>query len=458
MLEVMISWIYMGLLCATVGYGLWKMLARIGVAGKSSPVKIIMTGIVAITVYTEYISVLYKIALLAQMILLIPVFLILIHYRGETISGLKKYAQKLFTWEGFFFVMLALFFAFYTSRGTFHTDTNIYHAANIRIYEEVGLIKGMANLQWNFGYNSASLAFASFFSMGWLLPHPIHTTTGFLELVLAGYTCHHLKDWKKHTSHLGDASCIAIWVYFWDMITYSMSPATDYAAMMLALYGITAWILAMENGEDVSAYALISVFMVYVLTIKVSAGCLVLLAIYPGIKLLSDRQFRKTFIYFTMGVIVLLPYLIRNYLISGWLIYPFAGIDLFQVDWKVPLAVLQRDAGQIEAYGKCLYKPELADTPIRQWIPVWWAGQRFDERMLIMVFGFGTIGFLVHAGMELLHHKFKPQWLILIFAIGCSALLWFMQAPFIRYGLSFLLEMPLLLGGICISGNRHGFK
>ena len=237
MLEVIISWIYMGALCAAVGFGFWKVLVRAGVAGTSSLVKNIITGIVVITVYTEYMSILYKIAFVAQIILLIPACLIVILYHAEILPAMKKYIQKLFSWEGFFFMMLALFFAFYTSRGTFHTDTNIYHAANIRIYEEVGLIKGMANLQWNFGYNSASLAFASFFSMGWLLPHPIHTTTGFMELVLAGYTCHHLKDWKKHTSHLGDASCIAIWIYFWDMITYSMSPATDYAAMMLALYG-----------------------------------------------------------------------------------------------------------------------------------------------------------------------------------------------------------------------------
>ena len=87
-----------------------------------------------------------------------------------------------------------LFFAFFTSRGEFRTDTNIYHAANIQIYEEIGLIRGMTNLQWNFGYNSASLAFEVFFSFGWLLPHPIHVSTGFLELVFGIYACHYLKD------------------------------------------------------------------------------------------------------------------------------------------------------------------------------------------------------------------------------------------------------------------------
>ena len=77
--------------------------------------------------------------------------------------------------------------------------------------------------------------------------------------------------------------------------------------------------------------------------------------------------------------------------------------------------------------------------------------------MLILAFVFGFAGMIVHEVIGVLRHKCNPQWLILIFAIGCSALLWFLQAPFIRYGLSFLLEIPLLFAGLCMGGHKKGF-
>lgn len=68
-----------------------------------------------------------------------------------------------------FLLLLCAADRLFTSRGEFHTDTNIYHAAAIRIYEEYGLVKGIGNLQLHYAYNSSCLAFASIFSMKWLL-------------------------------------------------------------------------------------------------------------------------------------------------------------------------------------------------------------------------------------------------------------------------------------------------
>ena len=456
MLEVIISWIYIGVICTLTGFGAWKLLSKVVRLEKPSFISVMTTGIVCLTVYTEYLSIVYKIALLAQSIIVAAAFAIWIRYRKELLPLFKNMLHRMISWEGFFYLLLTLFFAFFTSRGDFHTDTNIYHAANIRIYEAVGLIKGMTNLQWNFGYNSASLAFAAFFSFGWLLPHPVHVTTGFLELVFGIYACHHLKDWRKHPSHLGDACFIAIWIYILVIITRSMSPATDFAAMLLVMYGIAKWMLALEEKRDVSEYALLSVFMVYVLTVKLSAGCMVLIVLYPLIKLIKEKRFQEILSYFLMGVLVLLPFLIRNYYISGWLIYPFSAIDIFHPDWKVPLATLQRDSSLIKTYGRCLYDPDKIATPFREWISVWWGGQQYYERMLILSDFLAFILLIIHERYRILHGTRQWGKLILYAAICASAVLWFMEAPFIRYGLAFLLVIPLLAAGTCADLNRKG--
>ena len=77
-------------------------------------------------------------------------------------------------------------------------------------------------------------------------------------------------------------------------------------------------------------------------TFKLSAGMLVILALYPAVCLIRSKEWKKIGIYLLCGCVVLAPWLVRNVLISGWLIYPFAAIDLFSVDWKIPASYLQK--------------------------------------------------------------------------------------------------------------------
>ena len=78
-------------------------------------------------------------------------------------------------------------------------------------------------------------------------------------------------------------------------------------------------------------------------------------------------------------------------LISGWLIYPFAAIDLFSVDWKIPASYLQNDSDQIKVWGRCLYDVTKINDPVSAWFPVWWGEKDRYEMMLLianMVAGF----------------------------------------------------------------------
>lgn len=124
-----------------------------------------------------------------------------------------------------------------------------------------------------------------------------------------------------------------------------------------------------------------------------------MLAIYPAILLIRKKLWKNIAVCLLCGVAVLIPFLVRNVLISGWLVYPLASIDLFHVDWKIPVEYLEKDSAQIKVWGRCLFDVEKLDLPLREWFPVWWNAK--DS----------------------------------------------VTAPFIRYGLAFLLEFPLLSVG-----------
>jgi hypothetical protein len=386
--------------------------------------------------------------------------------------------------EWVFYLLVAIAIAFYTSRGTFHTDTNIYHAQAIRITEEYGLIKGMANLQLHFGYNSAYLVFCALFTFSWILPTALHTTTGFLELVVCTYAFRQIRVWSGLSGRNGErhqrswmviGASAAVLFYLLINITGSMSPATDYAAMFLILYVIEAWVSEAASSHLVQAenmkknsfiseisdqslcrYGLLSVMALFMGSMKLSVACFFIVALYPICMFLKRKKYGMIGICFALCVLVFLPFLIRNVLISGWLFYPFEAIDLFDVPWKVPAAYSLVDSAQIKVYGRCLYDISLVDEPMSRWLPVWWNCIQHYEQTMIYAVILSIPLLLMTWYMRFLKNRktgvreMLPEIWALYLGLWVSFLIWFMVSPFIRYGLAFILAIPMIAIGYFI--------
>lgn len=459
MVIIILSWIYYFFLCGFIGIGLKKILTTVLKRDwEFQGIDYLITGIVGITVYASFASIITKVGMVVHLTLLLVAIFSGLLCKKEIKEWLPKAKKLMFSWEGFFYLCFILLIAFFTSRGKFHTDTNIYHAQNIRLYEEYGIIKGMANLQLHYGYNSLYLAFAAIMSLSWLLPWSLHTTTGFIEVILCIYAFHHLRTFKERNSHLEDAGCVAILFYALVNVTGSISPATDYPTMFLSIYMISVWLRAMERKAHYSVYALLSVFAVFLGVLKLSAIAMAAVVIYPAFFLVKEKKWKDIGIYMGLGILILAPYLIRNVIISGWLIYPFEALDLFQVDWKVPLEYLLVDSYQIKVWGRCLYDVNLIDLPVKEWMPIWWEGQ---ERYAQMLLGANVLGLFL-AFLNLVYKMAKKievriELIVLYIGMIASALVWFFMAPFIRYGLAFLLTLPLISMASWYDYKKKGF-
>ena len=380
MLSVILSWIYIFLICILIGIGVLSLFGN----RDFSLTGYLITGIIVITVYVEVYSIFMKIGLCAHLLLLLAALLSGYINRNIIRRLRRRYRSVICSWEGFFYCCFVLLIAFFTSRGEFHTDTNIYHAATIRIYEEYGLVKGIGNLQLHFAYNSSYLAFASIFSLKWMIGQSLHTATGFLETAMCLYALHGLRDFIQRENHVTDMMRVGILLYTLANVTRSMSPATDYATMFFALFIITAWCENyLEGDSDITVYSLLSVAAVFTATLKFSSCLLSLLAIYPAVYLVKDKRWKEIIAYFLCGCMIICPFLIRNYFISGWLLYPFDSIDLFRTIWKIPKEYLLHDANQIKVWGRCLYDVSKIDMPVREWLPIWWEHQFRHEKMFL---------------------------------------------------------------------------
>ena len=460
MVVVVLSWIYYFFLCGIIGIGIERLLAKIlKRRWKFQLIDYLVTGIVGITIYASFASIVYKVGAVVHLLLLAFAMVCGCVCRKEIKECFPKAKKMIFSWEGFFYIGFIVLIAFFTSRGQFHTDTNIYHAQNIRLYEEYGIIKGMANLQLHYGYNSLYLAFVSVMSLAWILPWSLHTTTGFIEVILCLYALHHLKEFKIHKNHLEDAGCIAILFYALVNVTGSMSPATDYPTMFLSIYMVCAWLRAIEEKAHYSVYALFSVFAVFLGTMKLSAIAMAIVVIYPAYFLIVEKKWKEIGIYFGMGVLVLAPYLIRNVILSGWLIYPFEAVDLFDVAWKVPLEYLLVDAYQIKVWGRCLFDISLIDIPIKEWLPIWWDSQERFAQMMLLANIVGMMLAIFNLGYKWIRKiEIRAEIIVLYIGLITSAVVWFLMAPFIRYGLGFLLVIPLIGMASWFDYEKKGFQ
>ncbi len=455
MLSVILSWIYILLICIPVGIGALSLFRD----RHFSLIMYLIAGIIVITVYVEFFSIFAKIGVCCHVILLIAALLAGYINRNKIGQLWMEYRPVIFSWEGFFYCCFVLLIAFFTSRGEFHTDTNIYHAASIRIYEEYGMVKGIGNLQLHYAYNSSYLAFASIFSLKWLPGRSLHTTTGFLETVMCLYAFHGLKKFPEHENHVTDMMKIGILLYTLVNVTRSMSPATDYAAMFFALFIITAWCENYFEGDsDTTVYSLLSVAAVFTATLKFSSSLLVLIVVYPAVCLVRDKKWKETGAYLFCGCMIMCPFLVRNYFISGWLLYPFDEIDLFQTVWKIPEEYLLHDANQIKVWGRCLYDVDKIDMPVGQWLPIWWEHQFRYEQMFLGAVILSSVLQIVMLFMRVLRkQKIRLQLIVLHLAIWGNIVVWFLMAPFIRYGLAFLIAVIMIATGEYLSERKSGF-
>ena len=456
MLTVLLSWAYIFIIALVIGVAAKKVASRfipvpsdnlMGITGT------VTAGLTLLTVYAEYFSVFYKISILCHVIVLVLFAVSFYAYKKDIISMVSSLKEKCSKGQLIVCAAIIVVASFYTSRGEFHTDTGIYHAQAIRILEEYGCIKGLGNFQLHFAYNSSYLALCALFTMSFILPFALHTMTGFFMVLYTCYAVSGLFRFREHKSHGGDMARLAIIIYAVTSLTGLQSPATDYGTMFFVLYILTAWISHAEektsDEEDISFYGFLSVLSIFAVSLKLSAAALVVVVALPFVLLLKKKMGKETVSFIIIGFLSFLPYLIRNVILSGWLFYPVESIDLFNVVWKIPAEYMWHDAAQIKVWGRAMGEMsdiDLAtrlDYGISTWFPIWWDANRFYEKILVLLQVVGVGAVFINLVVRCIRKKVRSDVAIFYAAVFVNILMWFFTAPFIRYGLSFLLILPL---------------
>lgn len=466
MISVLINWSYVFITTYIIGYftlsrayRFYKHERHIGIMSS------VMAGLAITTAYAGFFSIFYKVGIVANIVMILFcvlfVWLDRAHYTDilSDING-GKFIGRIFgsgSTRIIKVIVFSIFFVaalFFTTEGNFFSDSGYYHEQSIRWIEELGTVKGSVHILKRLAYNSCYFCQCALYSMRDIFSQSLHCLSGFYGILVMGYA---LAGFNK--SIRTNAIRLAPFVYFILLCSEITSPASDYPLVFSVFYVAIRWFeLLDDNEEHYSPYALLSLFVVFLISIKLTVGCLILIVIKPAIAMIKEKRIKEIITSIMAGIIILLPYFIRNYIICGWLIYPFTKIDIFNPDWKLPMRHVQTDADEIKVWGRGMGQigGQVTDG-IKVWLPHWWEYMSVPNRMIVASAIIVLSVYLVYrvcrfvTGVIRIYNRktvTNEKRLVIIDSIDryifeaallFSLLYWFFESPLFRYGVCYII-------------------
>ena len=461
MISVLINWSYVFITTYIIGYftlsrayRFYKHERHIGIMSS------VMAGLAITTAYAGFFSIFYKVGIVANIVMILFcvlfVWLDRAHYTDilSDING-GKFIGRIFgsgSTRIIKVIAFLIFFVaalFFTTEGNFFSDSGYYHEQSIRWIEEFGTVKGSVHILKRLAYNSCYFCQCALYSMRDIFSQSLHCLSGFYGILVMGYA---LAGFNK--SIRTNAIRLAPFVYFILLCSEITSPASDYPLVFSVFYVAIRWFeLRDDNEEHYSPYALLSLFVVFLISIKLTVGCLILIVIKPAIAMIKEKRVKEIITSIMAGIIILLPYFIRNYIICGWLIYPFTKIDIFNPDWKLPMRHVQADADEIKVWGRGMGQigGQVTDS-IKVWLPHWWEYMSVPNRLIvasaIIVLSVYLVYRVCRFISEVIRHGIKKTATEVVIdnidryifeaALLFSLLYWFFESPLFRYGVCYI--------------------
>lgn len=461
MLTLIFNWIYILFTCFCLGTAFAWFVEKTLHYSIKGPDSILGAGLMTATVYAQVFSLFGPVGLWANLVMLAGCLAVCVGGRKRMGGFLREAAGSFSPGRAAVILILAAAWSYFTSRGYRVPDMDLYHGQSIRWIEEYGVVKGLGNFNGRFGYNSSVLALSALYSMKFLLGRSLHGVNGFMALLLSVMALKLGKCFRRRRMLLSDYARVAAVYYLttvWDEI---IAPSSDYAVMFTIFFLVIKWLEQLEEEDPVRRshavpYGLLCVAGVYALTLKLSAGLILIFVLKPAYMLLSKKQWKEIGIFLAMGLTVAVPWMTRTVLLTGWLFYPFPELDLFQVDWKIPDAgFIETEAYQIKIWAKGANRLE-GGNQFRVWFPNWFLNVLQPTEKLLILADILACILVLGMGVSVL---VKRQWekldrlLVLAAMAGCY-LFWQFSAPMMRYGYAHVL----LLAAVAWGGVLERFR
>lgn len=412
-----------------------------------------LLGFATITTFAGFFSLFFRINWEFQLVLLIVAITFMFFfkpYRSFKFEGLRKLSTVNLA-LGFALIIITILIVNATSLVPSNPDTGIYHAQAIHWIEDYPAIPGLANLHARLGFNSSWLLLNAVFSFSFTGLPSFHFMTGILFLIASYYFSSGIKSlitWRFDLSDfLKIGFLLSIFVFILDQAS---SPGTDAPATVIEWILITEIVQLIERKEKgISSELLkIAILAAFCFTVKISAFPIIL-TVLPIFFLALKIKRQQLLIGLTICLLlVIIPFITRNLILSGYLVYPGPPIDIFKFDWRVPIYWLAEDTKTIHWFAVLPHidQGEFYKMTPSQWIPIWFGNLLPRHKAILLTIIFLPLLMLCLIPIQKWRQFIVAQKYILFpFTVSIiGVIFWFLAAPTFRFGYGFLLGTVLL--------------
>jgi hypothetical protein len=329
-----------------------------------------------------------------------------------------------------------------TQPGLFNYDEGLYYLPLINLIKEFGMLLGSGNIYFHHGLNSSWFVLAALFKFDFLKGHAFPVINTLLIMLSLAYSLRGVLalSHKKITIENLYATILLPFLLLimtsWGLLSWS----PDLPVIILIL--LMPYMLLPKSNNPMFLYGL----SIFLFTIKLSALPIILITAWSSYKLLKKNFNLKTIlILLGIGSIIVLPWLVRNIVTSGYLTYPIHNLDLFNVDWKVPKAIATYMIDNTRGWAriKGLQMPEVQTLGFYNWFTHWFFQNIFSIELDALFLA--TLIFLSSAWSLRKTIKKIPHYPLLLSTFILGVVFWFMSAPETRYGLGWICGLASLL-------------
>ncbi len=404
-----------------------------------------ITGLIFLTIISQIAILFTRLSVSFQILLLALCLLVTFITRRKFLKFLRDCLNEITTLSlqsRVLFLVVWLVVLLINSGPTIMDDTESYHIQSIKWIQEYGTVPGLVNLHERYGFNSswfssiALFCFSNKFSGGFTLLNSV------LSVWLSYWLISKFDLLQKENnipSTLAILFCFIVCLLVWPLIRGNSATTNyDFITTFAVLVLFTELILSKEKDIPISTECII--WPAYLFTVRIINFPLFLLTLFGVIFLIRQKKYRTIFPSILCCILLIVPFIVRNVIVTGFPFYPATTFDWFNVDWKPD----PRLTKTLLEYIKYFNRVATTYLDIEQtkalgsgWIPSWFRYLFiFDKAIMIL----GLAG-LVLTGLKLAITPTKyNRKLILALTISFAWLIcWFLIAPDPRFVYGVLL-------------------
>jgi hypothetical protein len=314
-------------------------------------------------------------------------------------------------------------------------DTYLYHINSIQWNENYKVVPGLANLHDRFGFNSSVFVISAAFSFNFIYEQSLFIINSLSFLFFFIWILKNIIEINNFKSVF-----LLLFIYYFtnQYLLDISSPGTDLLPNIFISYLLINILLFKEYLKK--KWLVFLILPMFCITLKLSTLPIIILSLIVIFRKNNTYldKIKKTLLF---GVLFVLPWIIRNIILSGYLLFPVASIDIFNFDWKVPIENVKLTKDWIYSWARIPFEDskKVLNMNFFEWFDIWWDKLLLVNKRFLILAMLSPFIFLINS---LLKKNGKGK-LIPIGIAFIIMLLWLFTAPDIRFSFSVILFLAL---------------